>query len=341
MIASACTIVDMAPHRNLTRHRFGIRHGKTMPHPRHTRLVVSLTAAAFIFAASPGMGRTEDAVAAPDAPVLVRAKLVAETSTLQRGKSSWLAVQLAMRPGWHTYWRNPGDAGMATQIKWTLPEGATAGPIVWPVPQRFVARTIVGFGYPDEVALLTAVRIPATFPFDNIAIGATVSWLACEKVCLPGSETLVVALPVGDTAATTDPRNAKVFAQARRRIPQRAPFKATFSMDGEAVRIQIPRAMLGGLVRPELTFYPFDSSIIDHAAAQSTVMRERQAELTLRRSATVNEHMKTLDGLLIIKNVVSQAARALEVSAKAADLAATPPAGPLKARQLRQENSRR
>jgi thiol:disulfide interchange protein DsbD len=287
------------------------------------------------------MSGTEDAVAAPDAPVLVRAKLVAETSTLQRGKSSWLAVQLTMRPGWHTYWRNPGDAGMATQIKWTLPEGATAGPIVWPVPQRFVARSIVGFGYPDEVALLTAVRIPATFPFDNIAIGATVSWLACEKVCVPGSETLVVALPVGDTAATIDPRNAKVFAQARRRVPPRAPFKATFSMDAEAIRIQIPRGVLGGLAKPELTFYPFDSSIIDHAAAQSTAMRERQAELTLRRSATANERMKKLDGLLVVKNTASQAARALEVSASVAGISATPPSAPFKTRTLIQENSRR
>ena len=252
---------------------------------------------------------------APDPQDLVHARLIAETSALQRGKTGWLAVHLTMKPGWHTYWRNPGDAGLATSIKWTLPQGVTAGSILWPAPEKFVTRTIVAFGYPDEVALLTAVKVPATFPFDNVDIAATVSWLACEKVCIPGSATLAIALPVGEAIAPADPRNAKVFAQARRRIPQRAPFKATFDMDAEQVRIRIPSTALRDVASSQVMFYPFDNSMIEHAAPQRVVMRQREIELILPRSPTASERIQTLDGLLIVGHSGGHSPRALDISA--------------------------
>ena len=259
---------------------------------------------------------------APDPQDLVRARLIAETSALQRGKTGWLAVHLTMKPGWHTYWRNPGDAGLATSIKWRLPEGVTAGAILWPAPEKFVARTIVGFGYPDEVALLTAVKVPATFPFDNVDIGATVSWLACEKVCIPGSETLAIALPVGEAIAPADPRNAKVFAQARRRIPQRAPFKATFDMDAEQIRIRMPSTALPDVAGSQVMFYPFDNSTIEHAAPQRVVMRQGEIELMLHRSPAANERMQTLDGLLILDSSGGHSTCALDISASRAEIGA-------------------
>ena len=54
---------------------------------------------------------------------LVQARLVSETGAIKPGGTAWMAVELAMKPGWHTYWRNPGDAGQATDIVWTLPLG--------------------------------------------------------------------------------------------------------------------------------------------------------------------------------------------------------------------------
>src|SRR4051812_17035042 len=77
VIASTCTIVAMAPHRNPMLQSF--RAGNPMLRPRHTRYVISLMAAVFTLVNSPSLSRTEDAVAAPDAPVLVRARMVAET----------------------------------------------------------------------------------------------------------------------------------------------------------------------------------------------------------------------------------------------------------------------
>jgi DsbC/DsbD-like thiol-disulfide interchange protein len=232
---------------------------------------------------------------------LVQARLVAEGTSLQRDQSGWLAVQLTMKPGWHTYWRNPGDSGLATTIKWGLPRGVTVGPTVWPRPERFFARSIVGYGYSADVALLTTVTLPARFASDRITIRASVSWLACSDICIPGSETLKLTLSVSNTVPKADLEQVHLFAKTRRRIPQPAPFEATFAMDRDQIRLGFPRAAFSGTGKLSMVFYPFDNSLIEHGAPQSVRQDKQRVELTLRRSPVSNDQLGTLDGLLIVE----------------------------------------
>src|SRR5688500_16365085 len=66
----------------------------------------------------------------------VTARLVSERIALKPGATAWVALQLEIRPGWHTYWVNPGDAGEKTSLTWRLPPGFVAGEIHWPAPRR-------------------------------------------------------------------------------------------------------------------------------------------------------------------------------------------------------------
>src|SRR5471032_2576062 len=81
----------------------------------------------------------------------VRAGQVTLDVSLERagapGTTVWAAIRQTIEPGWHTYWRNPGDSGLATSIAWTLPKGVTAGVPSWPAPERFTTGPIVNFGY--------------------------------------------------------------------------------------------------------------------------------------------------------------------------------------------------
>ena len=63
---------------------------------------------------------------------VVKASLVADTASIESGKSFRVGVRLIMDPGWHTYWKNPGDAGLATTVAWKLPKGFSAGKLGWP-----------------------------------------------------------------------------------------------------------------------------------------------------------------------------------------------------------------
>ncbi len=75
----------------------------------------------------------------------VTADLIAATSTAVPGKTLTVAVRERMEPGWHTYWANPGDSGEPTSIEWALPDGAKAGPILWPLPHTIPVGPLVEY----------------------------------------------------------------------------------------------------------------------------------------------------------------------------------------------------
>src|SRR5262249_37032283 len=122
------------PARVLARHGASRRLGRPPglsreAAPSTTRAPMRLLAAlAVLFAAV-------SASAEDPSPVDVR--LVASTTAIEAGKQFEVGVLLHMQPGWHVYWLNPGDAGLPTSVRWTLPAGFTVGELRWPVPQRF------------------------------------------------------------------------------------------------------------------------------------------------------------------------------------------------------------
>ena len=83
-----------------------------------------------------------------------QAQLILSADIARPGDTIWAGVDLKMEPGWHTYWKNPGAAGMATKIEWQLPPGITAGEIQWPLPEKFPPAEVTTYGYENEVVLL-------------------------------------------------------------------------------------------------------------------------------------------------------------------------------------------
>lgn len=123
-------------------------------------------------------------------------ELIPSTSTVVPGKPFLVALHMKMAPGWHSYYINPGESGMATKISWQLPTGFSAGPIQWPAPERIVVDGVAGYVYQREVWLTTAIT-PPVIPWDSgrpPAIRARVSWLLCREACFPQQSSLV--LPV-------------------------------------------------------------------------------------------------------------------------------------------------
>src|SRR5712692_2432195 len=108
----------------------------------------------------------------------VAARLVPEIRSIAPGGTLWVDLHLDIAPGWHTYWRNPGDSGLPTEIAWTLPAGFGAGDILWPVPERFVLGAIGNYGYAGSTDLLVPIAAPAALaPGSTIHLEAAAHWL--------------------------------------------------------------------------------------------------------------------------------------------------------------------
>jgi thiol:disulfide interchange protein DsbD len=127
-----------------------------------------------------------------------QATLVLSHESAQPGNTIWAGVDLKMEPGWHTYWKNPGEAGMATKIDWKLPPGVTAGNIQWPLPEKLPPFEVTTYGYSDEVMLLVPLTIGTNVPPGPITLTANLSWLECKDVCIPGKTTVEATLNIGN-----------------------------------------------------------------------------------------------------------------------------------------------
>ena len=151
-------------------------------------------------------------------PAAVKADLLADTAAVVPGKPFTVGVLLTVKPGWHVYWKHPGDAGLATEVTWTVPDGFKAGPLQWPTPIRFAQPgNIVGYGYEGSALLMAKVTPPRVLrEGSRAAIGAEVSWLGCKDVCVPGGAKVQLTLPVANAATAA---NARRFTEWRHRLP--------------------------------------------------------------------------------------------------------------------------
>ena len=133
----------------------------------------------------------------------VRAELMAHAPQgVQPGQPLWLGVQLQHQPGWHTYWRNPGDSGLATQLSWQLPAGMQAADTLWPPPRMIPVGDMVNHGFENTVLLAVPVQVTKAFKPGAAEVRLQADWLVCKQECIPQSGQFVLKLPAA--ASITD-----------------------------------------------------------------------------------------------------------------------------------------
>lgn len=120
-----------------------------------------------------------------------------------------LGLRYRIAPGWHIYWENPGDSGMATSATVEAPTGWTAGPLQFPGPVAFGGDDLVSYGYADEVVLLVPLVGSG---------GGTVTvesrWLVCKDICEPESATATLDLGALAVDASLEPWRGRIPREA-------------------------------------------------------------------------------------------------------------------------------
>jgi len=249
-----------------------------------------------------------------DGSSIVRASVHSEHEAIGPDAPTWLAMRFAINPGWHTYWKNPGDTGAEMAVKYRGPDWATLGELSWPVPKRYISPgDLLDFVHEGTPVLLAPLRVdrdaweeagsPQTLRFE-----LDCEWFVCKDVCLLGEQTLTVELAV-DASATTDrapdAKQAGLFRQARQKIPTalsetpEGVFSARFT-DGRLI-IDAPGAT-------RLTFFPAKSKALA-LPLDSLGEGQRdgnQLEIRYRDEARDVEH---LEGVLVIERLNAETGR--------------------------------
>ena len=191
----------------------------------------------------------------------IEPQLVAEGPAPAGGEVE-LAIRMIPAPGWHGYWRNPGDAGLPMDVKWQLPRGFAAGPLRYPVPGRLEIANLMNYVYERDYAVLVRLKVPADAS-GTIPIRAEAHWLACtDKICVPEQGELALDLPVGSGT----PERAQ-FDAWRQALPRPLVSVGHFAVAGGKLRVAVPLPASIELHEPYL--FPITDGPVDYDAPQT------------------------------------------------------------------------
>lgn len=212
---------------------------------------------------------TSSAAAAQADPArYMDATLLAESGLPEPGSTILVGFRFTPRPGWHGYWSNPGDSGIAPTVRWTAPKGVTFGPLLHPAPTLISADGISSFVHEGPHVLLSRMSVDRSIASGTpIPVTADLSWAACTATqCVPLRATLTLQLVAGD--GERGPAASALDAAARK-LP-RAVTGGTLVVDGNRLHLQLPESLSPNASTTR--FFPDESGHFD-AAAQAAAKR--------------------------------------------------------------------
>lgn len=241
----------------------------------------------------------------------VRAKIIAENTSLTPQAENRLAVVLEHAEGWHTYWRMPGDAGLVTEFTFTKPSNIKVTPPRFPLPERIRTGELIGFGYEGTTAFPFTVEVPRQVRFgDRVTISVKVDYLACADVCVPGTANASIRLPLAVVGKPSGDEAA--IKEAESLIPETIATDAVRAVIDEN-RIRIEVAPSAGIVEHTLDFFPLEDDVLklatDPVASITPENRTIQVEAAADFAA---EPREKISGVLVADGGPAEGGWAIE-----------------------------
>ncbi len=184
---------------------------------------------------------------------------------VQPDKPLWLGLQITHQKDWHTYWKNPGDSGLPTELRWTLPAGVSADEIAWPTPEKISVGTLVNYGYSGTVLLPLPLHVAPDFrpplSSESLEVRLHASWLVCRQECIPEEGNFTLKVPIRGSTVL----HKAVFETAWAAAPRPLDSPARIDIEGGTLKLQISGLPASARGRA-LEIFPETEGIIRAAA---------------------------------------------------------------------------
>lgn len=207
-----------------------------------------------------------------------RPSLVAEYDQIDGVTPFWVLFQLEIDKGWHTYWKNPGDSGLAPTLSWELPKGVTASEILWQPPERQPIPPLLNYGYSGTSYHLVKITPSVTHPSPDgvLRLKLLAKWLVCEEGCVPEQSSLELSVPLGQENRPS-PRHKQIHELVQRASPEQLRITGVVH-DNKTLRLELPLQSAD-----ELYFFSEVGGVVEPAAAQRVAAKEGRLVLELQR----------------------------------------------------------
>jgi thiol:disulfide interchange protein DsbD len=225
-------------------------------------------------------------------------QLVVPAAQLNPGEGTNAGFYFKLEPGWHVYWKNAGDSGEPPHIRWTLPEGITAGPLQFPAPKRLPLGPLMDFGYENEVLFPLTLDVAKSAKPGPVVLQAKVDWLVCREVCIPGKAELEVsrAVPSTGVEVVQVASDRDIFNRLVAQLPKPLPDndQAIFQPTKDGFNLSVET----GQKETEAVFFPADQDILDNPAPQTLTSTPKGFVLSLKKDTNLTANPTQLKGVL-------------------------------------------
>ena len=246
----------------------------------------------------------------------VRAELVAHAPDgVQTGKTFWLGLQLQHTREWHTYWRNPGDSGLPTQLEFKLPPGLEVGPVLWPLPQKLSAGTLTNYGFDGEMLLAVAVKVTSAYriPINGqLPVQLHANWLVCRLECIPQEGEFALQLPTQSSFAP----HAKAFTSLiEQQATQLAPPQKAARFEGDFLVASVD-GLPANWVGQKLSIFPTEPELLESSTDQHALAEQSwQGNIWSVRLPvnTARNESPTKIGWLLVSQVTGELRQGVEL----------------------------
>jgi thiol:disulfide interchange protein/DsbC/DsbD-like thiol-disulfide interchange protein len=231
----------------------------------------------------------------------VHVQLIAPEAQFHPGANN-VGLYFKLEPGWHVYWKNPGDAGEPPHIKWTGPPWVQPGALQFPIPKRLPLGPLMDFGYEDEVVFPLDVQVKlgtgasfGAYSARSADLTANISWLVCRGSCIPEKTVLQITRPIGQGSGSVQP-DQQIWARLADKLPQALPanLKIGFVPTASGFRMTV----ITGKRETEASFFPSSPDILSNPAPQTAAPTANGLTLDLKKDELLTSNPKELAGLL-------------------------------------------
>lgn len=228
----------------------------------------------------------------------VQVRLLVLPQGLNRGQPAEAGLYFKLDPGWHIYWMNAGDAGEPPRVRWTLPEGITAGALQFPAPTRLPLGPLMDYGYVNDVLFPLTLNVAKTAKPGTQVLHAKADWLVCQSSCIPGRAELEISREIHEHPAepASSAADSAVFNRFIRQIPKPLPadYKVALQSSKSGFRLLIAT----GQKETYAAFFPAEQGILDNSAAQKREPTPTGLILDLKKQANLTNNPLQLTGVL-------------------------------------------
>ena len=230
-----------------------------------------------------------------------QASLILAAESAKPGDTVLAGVRLRIDHGWHTYWRNPGASGMPTKIEWQLPTGVSADATEWPAPQKLPEEDLTTYVYTDDVVLLVPLKLVPDLKPGMLELKATVSWLECKTLCVPGKADIEAGLTI---AVETKPsKDAPLLESWLKKLPQKGNTISPHAWWEKPANSNLRPLLIEWTAPKEATLADFFPDGYDHFEVQPNAQRVPASAGKICLRVEVNKFEgdwpKEISGLLI------------------------------------------